>query len=293
MLALNNLKKWASNIGFDDCGAAIAVRLDEDALFLQQWINSGHHGSMLYMQENFEKRVNPQVLVPGAKTVVVGLLNYYVADKQPVGAPYIAQSGMAKEDYHVVMKGMLSRLEEQIVKEGGDDVVSHQHQHLFCDSAPILERRWAQRAGLGWIGKNRQFIHPRFGSFVHIGILILNEELDHYSTAFENDGCNNCDICRKSCPTGALRGNLFDARKCISYLTIERKEELENKYKKVVADNLYGCDICAKVCPYNQNLQPTSHPQLQANPKLTQMTASDWRNTSRRQRLKLLHRLAK
>ncbi len=292
MLTLNQLEDYAQATGFDAFGAARAVRLDKDASYLERWLREGYQGSMQYMAENFEKRVNPKALVPEAETVLVCLLNYYVADRQPEGAPYIAKSGLAETDYHIVMKERLKQLEDTIVKEAGSKIVSAGHQHLFCDSAPILERRWAQRAGLGWIGRNKQFIHPTMGSFVHIGILLINAELDEYSDEYTEYGCGECDLCIKKCPTGALRTDMFDARKCISYLTIERKEDLPACYKKVVSNNLYGCDICAMVCPYNNHLQPTTHKGLTTNPILVKMTREEWAKTSRRQRIKWLHRLA-
>ena len=293
MLTLNRLREWAVQAGFDDFGVARAKRLDTDAEYLKRWLEAGNQGSMHYLADNFEKRVNPKVLVPKAKSVLVCLLNYYVVDKQPANAPYIAKSGLAKTDYHIVMKEKLLQLEELIARQEGSACFSATHQHLFCDSAPILERRWAQKAGLGWIGRNKQFLHPKMGSFVHIGILIANEETDSYSRPYEQDGCGECRLCIKHCPTGALRADMFDAGKCVSYLTIERREPLEEKYRHLLEDNLYGCDVCAMVCPYNANLQVTSHEGLAADKTLLEMTRQDWEQTSRRQRIKLLHRLAR
>ena len=291
-MSTNDLQEIASTIGFDACGAAKAEYLDEDAAVLRRWLDLHHNGSMQYMENNFQKRVNPQQLVPGCQTVIVCLLNYYTGEQQLNNAPYIAQSGLSAEDYHQVMKQYLTLLEKQITEKLGQQAFSQTHQHLFCDSAPVLERRWASRAGLGWIGKNKQFINPKTGSFCHIGILLMNSELSSYSVPYDDNPCQDCDLCIKACPTGALRGEMFDARKCISYLTIERKEPLDAKYKKAVETVLYGCDTCAKVCPFNQHLTPTHISGLKADNKLLEMTQADWNNTSRRQKLKLLRRLA-
>ncbi|MBR1929044.1 MAG: tRNA epoxyqueuosine(34) reductase QueG [Paludibacteraceae bacterium] len=293
LLTLDKLKDLALAAGFDDCGAARAVRLDSDALLLEKWLKAQNNGSMQYMQQNFEKRVDPRVLVPGCKTVIVVLKNYFTGSWQETDAPYIAQSGLSKEDYHFVMKTKLYALEEAITSYFGCEVFSSTHQHLFCDSAPVLERRWAQRAGLGQIGKNKQFIHPCLGSFVHIGVLMMNIDMEQYSEPSAEDICVGCDLCVKACPTGALRGEMFDARKCVSYLTIERKEPLEEKFKAVVKGSLYGCDTCARVCPYNKNILPTTDIELTADSRLLQMSKDDWDSTSRRQRIKLLRRLAK
>lgn len=292
MLTLRELEEWAGEIGFDDFGAARVRRLDQDAEYLQRWLHAGSHGSMHYLAENFEKRVNPKALVPEAETVLVCLLNYYIQEQQVADAPRIAKSGLAEIDYHIVMKTKLLELAEKIMLENGKDSFSNTYQYLFCDSAPILERRWAQLAGLGWIGKNKQLIHPHMGSFVHIGILLLNTPLNEYSRAYEEDGCKDCNLCVTHCPTGALRMDMFDARRCVSYLTIERKEPLEDKYKHLLKNNLYGCDVCATVCPYNAHLQASIHKGLAPNKTLLEMTRQDWEQTSRRQRIKLLHRLA-
>ena len=293
MLALNCLRQWAAEAGFDDCGAAQAVRLDTDAAYLQRWLQAGCNGSMQYMADNVEKRVNPQALVPDCKTVVVCVMSYYKQCSQPEGAPRIAMSGLSQNDYHDVMKRHLLMLERRITDETGLSAFSQEHQHLFCDSAPILERRWAQRAGLGWIGRNRQLIHPRLGSYVHIGILLMQATLADYSEPYVAEGCADCDRCVRQCPTGALRSDPFDARKCVSYLTIERKEPLEEQYRPAVRGVLYGCDICARACPYNTAPEQRDHEELAANPQLLGMTADDWSHTSRRQQIKLLHRLAR
>ena len=293
MLALSRLMELAAATGFDSCGIAHAHRLDHDALILSRWLELQHHGSMSYMTRDFEKRVNPEALVPGCKTVMVCTLSYHKSKKQVEGAPFVSESGLSKCDYHLVMKSYLQKLENLITRKYGADVFSASHQHLFCDSAPVLERRWAQLAGIGAIGKNRQLISPVYGSYIHIGILLLNQEADNYSQPFTDNLCHDCSLCLNACPTGALRDDPFDARKCVSYLTVERKETLPDKYKKTVENILYGCDRCAQVCPYNSHIQPTTHEELSADETILNMTADDWQHTSRRQKLRILRRLAK
>jgi epoxyqueuosine reductase len=245
------------------------------------------------MADNFEKRVNPEALVPGTKTVVCCVLSYYKMNPQPEGAPYIALSGLSERDYHEVVKEKLLKLETLLKDEFGEQVVNSEYQHLFCDSAPVLERAWGRECRLGWIGKNRQFIHPTLGSYVHLGILFLLEPLKPLKPSPLSADCLDCDMCLRACPTKAIREDGMDARRCVSYLTIERKEPLPEEYQGKPYIGLYGCDNCQRVCPYNKGLQPDRHEELSANPRFAEMTAEDWNATSRRQKTKLLRRLAK
>lgn len=293
MLELKRVTQLAHGAGFDAFGVAKAVRLDDDARYLEQWLQCGFNGDMDYMNRNQEVRVNPLLLVPNSKTVMVGLLSYHKPQRQTTDAPYISESGLSKQDYHLVMKKYLLKLKNLISENYSSAFFSSTHQHLYCDSSPILERSWAVRAGLGVVGKNHQLINPTFGTYVHIGVLILNEEFDHYSVPIEEDYCAHCNRCVKACPTGALREPMFDARKCLSYLTIERKGSMPEQYKQISANYLYGCDCCATVCPLNHDVPTTVHHDLQSNEQLLSMTAADWQLTSRRQKLRLLHRLAR
>lgn len=293
MIAASRIRELALQAGFDDAGAAIAHRLDEDAEHLKKWLQQGCEGSMQYMADNFEKRVNPEALVPGTKTVVCCVLSYYKMNPQPEGAPYIALSGLSERDYHEVVKEKLLKLETLLKDEFGEQVVNSEYQHLFCDSAPVLERAWGRECRLGWIGKNRQFIHPTLGSYVHLGILFLLEPLKPLKTSPLSADCLDCDMCLRACPTKAIREDGMDARRCVSYLTIERKEPLPEEYQGKPYIGLYGCDNCQRVCPYNKGLQPDRHEELSANPRFAEMTAEDWNATSRRQKTKLLRRLAK
>lgn len=291
MLTFETLAQCAQAAGLDAVGVASSEYLEEDDRYLQKWVEARCNGSMSYMERNKEKRTNPSLLVEGTKSVVVGLLNYYKEESLPQGVPYIALSGRSTTDYHIAMRARLQQLEILLQASRNGQLAVSEKQHIFCDSAPLLERRWAERAGLGWIGKNHLLIHPRLGSFVHIGILLLSEEVLPYSTP-QADQCGDCHRCLNSCPTGALRAPLFDARKCLSYLTIERKEPLEAEYEEVVSKHLYGCDTCQRVCPYNKGIPVTQHQDLQTNPLLLTMTKEDWKTCSRRQKLKILHRLA-
>lgn len=188
---------------------------------MQQWIEAGLHGNLDYLERNRDKRYDPRQLVPGAKTVVVGLLTYEHSAR----------------DYHRAVKSCLYKLEAALREEFGDDIVSADHQHIFCDSAPILERRWTVRAGLGQIGRNHQVIHPQLGSFVHPGELILNVEVEGYTpTPAAADICADCHRCQEACPTGALRLSQWDVQQCIAYKT-------------------HKCLVCQINCPYNERLQ--------------------------------------
>ena len=217
MLTFENISKLALESGFDACGVAPVHYLDEDAQFMDSWIAQGLHGEMDYLERNRDKRYDPAVLVPGAQAVVVCLLTY-------------EHSG---RDYHRRVKSLLYALEAKLKEAFGEDIVSATHQHIFCDSAPMLERRWCVEAGLGFIGKNHQLIHPTLGSMVHPGEIVINQLpiANHQSPITPT--CSNCRLCLDACPTGALRNEVWDARQCIAYTT-------------------HHCLECQHVCPYNQ-----------------------------------------
>ena len=246
---MSTLKQLARNVGFDACGIAQADALTEDGEFLKQWLHEGKQGEMHYLERNFDKRIDPRILVPGCKSVVVVLLNYYPLEKQNKTAPKIAKYAYSSIDYHLVVKNKLSELEQSICEIYGTDSVNTQVQHLFVDSAPVLERRWAERAGLGWIGKHTQLIHSGLGSYTFIGVLMLNIELEY--DAPKKPQCGTCTRCIDACPTNALSNGSLDARRCISYLTIESKKEIPEEFKELLSGNVIGCDICADACPWN------------------------------------------
>ena len=216
-LTFENISKLALEVGFDACGVAPVHRLDDDAQFMDNWIAQGLHGEMDYLTRNCDKRYDPSLLVPGAQTVVVCLLTF-------------EHSG---RDYHRKVKSMLYTLEAKLKEAFGEDIVSSTHQHIFCDSAPMLERRWCVEAGLGFIGKNHQLIHPTLGSMVHPGEILINQPVPISNTQYPiSQHCADCRLCLDACPTGALRNNVWDATQCIAYTT-------------------HHCLECQLPCPYN------------------------------------------
>ena len=267
MLEKEKIIAFALDAGFDACGVAMADYLPHDAIFMTQWLENGNHAAMHYLERNFDKRTDVQKLVEGAKTVVVCLLNHYTDYQQPEGEKKIAKFKLPAVNYHTVIRRYLKNTEEKITAHYGSSIVNTEQQHSFCDTAPILERRWAERAGLGWIGKNKLLIHPHFGSFTNIGILVLNDTCDAYCTPLENQ-CGTCDICIKACPTGALSAKrMFNANICISYLTTATKDPIPEHYQRFTENVAFGCDECANQCPWNKNLKPNQNKDLQIRPK--------------------------
>ena len=265
------VKATAAALGFEYCGIAKAVYLTDDARRLETWLNKGMHGSMQYMQNNFDLRVDPSKLVPGAKSVITLLLNYYPEQTQEEQAPGIAKYAYG-EDYHEVIRSKLNiffeRLREQLGEINGRG---------FVDSAPVLERAWAQKAGLGWIGRNGNLINKHQGSYFFIASLIVDLELD-YDDPYAKDYCGNCTRCVDSCPTDAiLPGKVVDASKCISYFTIELKDALLPAGMNDKFGNwLFGCDVCQDVCPWNRFSQPTREEKFKAIPEVLNFSSSDW-----------------
>lgn len=274
------IKQKAMEIGFDACGIARAEALTDDALFMKNWLDNNMHGDMHYLARNFEKRTNPQELVPGTKSVVVLLLNYNPEQHQPADAPRIARYAHSASDYHTVIKNKLAELEAVLVAEYGSEIINAQLQHSFVDSAPILERRWAQRAGLGWIGKHTQLIAPNIGSYCFIGILLLNTEMEYDQPI--KDRCGSCTRCIDACPTQALNGQSLDARKCISYQTIESKNPVSEIIKHKLSGCVIGCDICAEVCPWNNKwAKPHHHPELKPVDQIYSYQLDNWQELQR------------
>jgi epoxyqueuosine reductase len=266
------IKTKASEIGFDACGISKAKPLEKDRERLIGWLGSGYNGTMEYMYNYLEKRVNPAVLVEGSKSVISVLLNYYTDQKQEdPEAPKISKYALGK-DYHDVLKARLLALLDYICTELAPCV-----GRAFVDSAPLLEKALAKEAGLGWIGKNSLLIHPRMGSFVFIGELVLDLELE-YDEPFGNNLCGSCTRCMDSCPTGAiLAPAVLDARKCISYLTIETKEDIPEYLTANLSNCLVGCDICQQVCPWNSKAKPHNVDAFQPKPELLKMDAGEWK----------------
>jgi epoxyqueuosine reductase len=265
------IKDKAIEMGFDYCGIARATRLDQDAQRLEQWLNKGMHGSMLYMDRYFDLRVDPAKLVPGAKSVITLMLNYLPAQQQSMGVPKISKYAYGK-DYHEVirnkMKQLLQSLKENIGEINGRG---------FVDSAPVLERSWAVRSGLGWIGKNGNLLTKTGGSFLFIATLITDLELD-YDDQFAKDYCGTCRKCIDACPTGAiLEDKIVNGSKCISYFTIELKDLLlPDSEKGKFEDWIFGCDICQDVCPWNRFAKPTNETEFSPLPEILNFSFQDW-----------------
>lgn len=268
------IKEAALSVGFDACGIAKAEKLSDDADFMEQWLKEGKHSEMNYLARNFDKRTDPTVLVPGCKSVVVVLINYYPEQSQPTDAPKLAKYSYSEVDYHTIIKTKLNELEQKICAKYGSDIVS-KLQHSFVDSAPVLERRWAERAGLGWLGKHTQLIHPGIGSYCFIGILLLNEETEYDKPI--RSRCGGCTRCMDACPTGAINNGSIDARRCISNLTIENKNSIPNEFHSLLSGCALGCDICADVCPWNNKwATPHHHEALSPIPELFQWNKKSW-----------------
>ena len=274
------IQHTARSIGFDACGFARAEELTEDAPFLQSWLKDGMQGDMHYLERNIAKRLDPRILVPGCKTVIVLLLNYFPEKQQELKRHKVAKYAYPAIDYHFTIKDMLRRLENAITQEVGEDCFSSAHQHSFVDSAPVLERRWAQKAGLGWLGKHTQLIAPGFGSYVFIATLMFNKELPTYGTPIA-DRCGSCTRCIDACPTQALVPGTLDARRCISYLTIETKQAVPEDLQDKLSGYRVGCDICADVCPWNKKWAlPHQHKVLAPSEVIYTWKEEDWDSAS-------------
>lgn len=265
------IKGLAAKFGFDHCGIAKAVVLDEDARRLESWLKKGMHGSMQYMENNFDMRIDPSKLVPGAKSVITLLLNYFPSQHQNPAAPKIATYAYGN-DYHEVIREKLTHFLAEIKQTIGEVA-----GRGFVDSAPVLERSWAQRTGLGWIGKNGNLINKQSGSFFFIATLIIDLELN-YDDPYAKDYCGSCTKCIDSCPTDAILPNkVVDGSKCISYFTIELKETLIPEKMKGKFDNwMFGCDVCQEVCPWNRFSSPTSEVNFSPIPAILNFSTNDW-----------------
>lgn len=265
------VKRLAAESGFDDCRIATAQRLEEDAIRLEKWLNKGYHGEMDYLANHFEKRVNPSELIPGARSVIVLMYNYYPELHQKEGAPKVAKYAYGK-DYHEVIREKLNHFLKQIQKELGTVQGSG-----FVDSAPVLERAWAHRSGMGWIGKNGMLIHPRKGSFFFLATLIVDLalEADH---SMAHDYCGSCNKCVEACPTDAILPNKeLLASQCISYYTIELKSKSLPAELNSKADNwIFGCDICQDVCPWNRFSHSHTHSELTPIEEILNFSIADW-----------------
>ncbi len=266
------IRNKAIDLGFSFVGIAKAEKMDEESRNLESWLNKNYHGTMQYMSNHFELRTDPTKLVPGAKTVMSLMFNYFT-DKKPedLSAPKISKYAYGR-DYHKVLKKKLKLLIEFIRTEVGEI-----NGRAFVDSAPVLERDWARRSGIGWVGKNTLLINPKSGSYFFLAEIISDLDLSIDDPI--KDYCGTCTKCIDACPTEAISkdGYILDGSKCISYLTIERKEAIPNAFKDSMDNWMFGCDICQEVCPWNRFSK--HHNELEFEPKkaILEMTKSDWK----------------
>ena len=265
------IKQTAAELGFDYCGIAKAVQLDEDAKRLEQWLSKGMNGNMQYMQNHFDLRIDPRKLVPGAKSVITLLMNYFPDENQQTSSPKVSKYAYGK-DYHIIIRKKLTEFLASLRKEFG--LIEGRG---FVDSAPVLERSWAQKAGLGWIGKNGNLITKKNGSFFFIASLIVDLDL-HYDDSFAKDYCGSCTKCIDHCPTKAiLPDKVVDGSKCISYFTIELKDALiPDAMKGKFDDWIFGCDVCQDVCPWNRFSNPHQNEAFNPIPEILSFSDKDW-----------------
>lgn len=267
----------AERMGFDACGISCATLLETESAHVEQWLESGREGEMGYLTRNKEKRYDPRLLVEGTKSIITVLYNYFPQQIIGEGDKFKIAKYAYGADYHDVLKNKMRLLLERIEGRTG----KMEGTRVFVDSAPVLDRAWAVRCGLGFIGKNTTLIHPKKGSFFFIGHLFLPIELAETSQMMPNK-CGRCTKCIDACPTGALEAPFhIDARKCISYLTIEYKGNLAHLDSKAFNGWMYGCDICQDVCPYNKFSLPNIEPEFQPSEQLLAMHDDDWKNLTK------------
>ncbi|MBU2907642.1 tRNA epoxyqueuosine(34) reductase QueG [Arenibacter algicola] len=263
------IKAEAKRLGFLSCGISKAEFLEEEAPRLEKWLNKNMYGEMGYMENHFDKRLDPTKLVEGSKSVISLLLNYFPEESQKENTFKVSKYAYG-QDYHHVIKSKLKELQEFIAQEIGEV-----HGRAFVDSAPVLDKAWAAKSGLGWIGKHSNLLTQQVGSFYFIAELIVDLELeyDHRVT----DHCGTCTACIDACPTQAIvEPYVVDGSKCISYLTIELKNEMPTEFKGKMDDWMFGCDVCQDVCPWNRFSKPHREPLFNPNPQLLSMTKKDW-----------------
>lgn len=264
------IKQKASELGFFYCGFSKAGFLAEEAPKLEQWLTEGFHGKMSYMENHFDKRLNPTRLVDGSNSVISLLLNYFPYETQLEGAPKISKYAYG-EDYHLVIKDKLKLLVEAMKEEIGEI-----QGRVFVDSAPVMDKAWAKKAGLGWLGKNTNLIHPKEGSFFFIAEII--SDLSFTQDPPMRDYCGTCTKCIDACPTNALATPYqIDASRCISYLTIELKDHLiPDQFNQSMDNWVFGCDVCQDVCPWNRFSKAHHETRFKANFELLNLNLDEW-----------------
>ena len=263
------IKTEAKRLGFLSCGISKAAFLEEEAPRLESWLKKHRNGQMQYMENHFDKRLDPTKLVDGSKSVVSLLLNYYPDQKQTEGTHKLSKYAYGT-DYHFVIKDKLKSLLQFI-----QDNIGEVHGRAFVDSAPVLDKAWAAKSGLGWIGKHSNLLTQQVGSFYFIAELIIDLELEYDLPT--TDHCGTCTACIDACPTQAIiEPYVVDGSKCISYLTIELKDNIPSEFKGKMDDWMFGCDVCQDVCPWNRFSKPHNEPLFNPHPELLSMTKKDW-----------------
>jgi len=265
------IKQEAAALGFASCGIAPANMLHDEEIHLDSWLGKGFNAGMDYMQRHKEMRLNPSLLVENAKSVIVFLYNYFPSQVMDENSPYLISAYTYGQDYHEVIREKLNTLIAKIREQVPDTGIRG-----FVDSAPVLERAWATRAGLGWIGKNSMLISKRNGSYFFISELITDLELE-YDAPMGGNYCGECSRCIDACPTGAITDlRVVDANKCISYLTIENKGEIPDHFKGRYKKWIFGCDVCQQVCPWNRYSTPHAEPAFSLSASLSALSATEW-----------------
>jgi len=265
------LKQMALEQGFDACGISKIEALTNERAYLKKWLAKGFHGDMGYMERNIEKRTDPSVLVEGAQSVISVLLNYYPEEQLPESSHYKISKYAYGTDYHYIIKEKLQHLMDYIEQEFPGTPM-----RMFTDSAPVLDKSWAIRSGLGWMGKHSLLINKQMGSFFFIGEIIVGLDLQA-DAPYEKDYCGTCTKCIEACPTDAItEAYVLDAKKCISFLTIEAKQDVPVEFKDQLNNWIFGCDICQDVCPWNSKAKPSSEAAFRLSDDLLLMKKEDW-----------------
>ena len=264
------IKKKAADLGFSSCGISQARFLKEEEKKFEDWLNHGYHGSMDYLNKNFDKRLDPRKLVDGSKSVISLTYNYYPPKKLVRKNNFIISKYAYGKDYHKILKKKLRKL-FFFMKEN----IGNIEGRVFVDSAPVHERAWAKLSGLGWIGKNSLLINKKMGSYFFIAEIISDLDLEYDSPV--SDMCGKCTRCIDACPTDAItKAQVIDAQKCISYLTIENKKKIPKELQKNMNGYIFGCDICQEVCPWNRFSKPHNEESFLPNKEIKKYRKKDW-----------------
>jgi epoxyqueuosine reductase len=264
------IKLKAAEAGFSFCGISKAEFLEEEAPRLEEWLKRGYQGKMSYLENYFDKRLDPTLLVPGAKSVISLIYGYFPSSDLSTSSDLKIAKYAYGEDYHFVIKDKLKTFLQDLQQEAGEV-----HGRVFVDSAPVMERAWAKRSGAGWIGKNSLLLNREMGSFFFLAEVILDLELEYDGPV--KDYCGTCTACMDACPTDAIpQPYVVDGSKCISYFTIELKEEIPEDVKGKFENWIFGCDICQDVCPWNRFAKPHQEPRFNPDPALEKMSKKEW-----------------